>query len=182
MSIVFQNFQLFPDACFLRNAFFSVNLLNILFSQLAQVFFLLVSLLFLLIPLERPTILPIFPPCVGLSPSSFSFIPSHPSQKTYYPANFPSLRRSFPSHFFYYLLLSLEKDLLSCQSHPLAQVFLCQYSLLPLLILLNKPTNLHNYHNCVGISQILSHAYDYPHPALLTSCFICITIYNTNKT
>ena len=93
MSIAFQDFQFivsstsFPNACFLRNAFF----------------------------LRKHTNQLVFLACVGLSPPCSSFISCYPSRKTYYPANPIHLRRSFSPQFLFYSLSSLAKDLLSRQ-------------------------------------------------------------------
>ena len=135
MSIVSQNFWLFPDVSFLRNAFF----------------------------LHKPTKHLVFLACVGISLPVSSLISRPLPGKTYYPANFPSLRRSFSSQFLFYSLSSLSKDLLYCQFPLPAQVFLLQYSLLPPAIPLERPTILPIPPPCVGLSlPIFSFTSCYP--------------------
>ena len=78
------------------------DLLTCQFPISTQVFLLPFLLLSPAIPRKRPTNPPILSPCVGLFPPSSSFIPSHPSRKTYYPANPIHLRRSFSANIIFY--------------------------------------------------------------------------------
>lgn len=122
MSIVFLGFLVVSDfyaAALLLRLFwihflipvFFGNLLSNLFSCLVWVFFLWFPCLFLAFSINRPTIQPIYLYCVGLSPPASLLIPSHLTQKTYQPAIFLTLCRSFLYTFLTYLLPSPPKDL-----------------------------------------------------------------------
>ena len=84
--------------------------------------------------LRKPTKHLVFLACVGLSLPISSFIPSHPSRKTYYIANFPSLRRFFSVNILFYHFAFSSTDLLIYIITIIVYAF-PKYYLMPMIIL-----------------------------------------------